>query len=69
MSALAECLELDEAEVGEETKERVEPDQVNPYCGEVGQSTKSRPSDKFKQPALHYVAEKAGMTNIDKDKI
>ena len=23
----------------------------------------------FNQPALHYVAEKAGMSNIDKDKI
>ena len=69
MSALAECLELDEKEDKEETKENKPPDQVFSYSTEVGYATKSRPSDKFKQPALHYVAEKAGMTNIDKDKI
>lgn len=69
MSALAECLELDEKNDVEETKENVPPDQVFSYSCEVQNTTKSRPSDKFKQPALHYVAEKAGMTNIDKDKI
>ena len=28
-----------------------------------------RISDRFQQPALHYVAEKAGMGEIDKEKI
>ena len=31
--------------------------------------TKSRASDKFKQPALHYNHEKAGMADIDKDRV
>lgn len=32
-------------------------------------ASKARNSQQFKQPALHYVADKAGMQDIDKEKI
>ena len=35
--------------------------------GNIGDKTKSRMN--FNQPALHYVAEKAGMGGMDKDKV
>ncbi len=36
---------------------------------EKGRETKRNVSDQFKEPAMHYIAEKAGMETVDKEKI